>query len=344
MSGAEEKREETAPPAEKAGSKQGSRVRMPDAPDVSDSRKVNALLAKYSTLILILLYILLGVVFYTHEEDWSVLNSMFFIMFTLTTVGYGCPDCPTSQRSRAFTAFYALAGIGLIASIVLGAIEKGMKDAEEMVDLEQHDAIAETGGTLEGKEEKPASKAQKKKQQKLVKMLMTMGGLVLHLAIVTFGFKALEDVTTTDGFYSAGQTLTTVGYGDISPSEDSTKLFACFYMPTLVVHFGLCVEAVTSYILMLKASDKDILKEPESAADKAKSGMGMREILKKLDKDPQGRITKLSFLRYMATKKLGIAPSVFYKINARFKDLDVDKSGSLDKMDVLRFGVKMGGA
>ena len=58
----------------------------------------------------------------------------------------------------------------------------------------------------------------------------------------------------------------------------------------------------------------------------------------------QGRISKLSFLRYMATKKLGVAPSVFYKINARFKDLDADKSGSLDKMDVLRFGVKIGGA
>ena len=100
---------------------------MPDTPDVSDGRKVgrlacvlylrwrrrrkdairnpnnthqqvNALLAKYSTLILIVLYILLGVVFYTNEEDWSVLNSMFFIMFTLTTVGYGCPDCPTYVR------------------------------------------------------------------------------------------------------------------------------------------------------------------------------------------------------------------------------------------------------
>ena len=58
------------------------------------------MLAKYSTLILILLYILLGVVFYTNEEDWSVLNSMFFIMFTLTTVGYGCPDCPTYVRKE----------------------------------------------------------------------------------------------------------------------------------------------------------------------------------------------------------------------------------------------------
>ena len=61
--------------------------------------------------------------------------------------------------------------------------------------------------------------------------------------------------------------------------------------PSGQVHFGLCVEAVTSYILMLKASDKDILKEPESAADKAKSGMGMREILKKLDKDSKVRET-----------------------------------------------------
>ena len=39
--------------------------------------------------------------------------------------------------------------------------------------------------------------------------------------------KSLEELESwINAFYSAGQTLTTVGYGDISPSKDSTKVSA----------------------------------------------------------------------------------------------------------------------
>ena len=47
-----------------------------------------------------------------------------------------------------FTAIYALAGIGLIASIMLGAIEKGMKQAEEMAEMEQKDKVAAVGASI----------------------------------------------------------------------------------------------------------------------------------------------------------------------------------------------------
>lgn len=56
--------------------------------------KLGFCLARNSTTVMIGMYLLIGVMFYGGEEDWSVLNSMFFTLFTLTTVGYGCPDCP----------------------------------------------------------------------------------------------------------------------------------------------------------------------------------------------------------------------------------------------------------
>ena len=51
-------------------------------------------LARNSTTVMIVLYLLIGIIFYGGEEDWSVLNCIYFTLFTLTTVGYGCPDCP----------------------------------------------------------------------------------------------------------------------------------------------------------------------------------------------------------------------------------------------------------
>jgi hypothetical protein len=46
-------------------------------------------------------------------EDWSWAQSFYFTVATLTTVGYGDIH-PTSDISRVFTAFFILAGVGIV--------------------------------------------------------------------------------------------------------------------------------------------------------------------------------------------------------------------------------------
>lgn len=206
--------------------------------------------------------------------------------------------------------------------------------------MEKKDTVAAVGASMnESDDAKGSRAAAARRNGKLCKMISVLVGLIFHMAIVTIGIKSLEELDSwVNAFYSAGQTLTTVGYGDISPSKDSTKMFACIYMPTLVVHFGLCVDAVTSYIRLLKASDKELMKElkAEAKGNDSGSGMGLRQLLKAIEKDDKGRVTPLAFLRFMAKTTCDVSPGTLMKITDRFQELDVDNSGQLDQEDIAR--------
>jgi hypothetical protein len=58
-----------------------------------------------------------GSLFYMAVEGWSVIDSIYFSIITLATIGYG-DLAPTKDISKVFTIFYVLVGIGLIASTV----------------------------------------------------------------------------------------------------------------------------------------------------------------------------------------------------------------------------------
>jgi len=58
-----------------------------------------------------------GTLFYRQVEGWSVVDSLYFSVMTLSTVGYG-DLAPAKDLSKLFTIVFALTGIGLFASFV----------------------------------------------------------------------------------------------------------------------------------------------------------------------------------------------------------------------------------
>lgn len=54
-----------------------------------------------------------GSLVYRYLEGWTMLDSIYFSVITLTTIGYGDLH-PVSQGSKIFTIFYALIGVGLV--------------------------------------------------------------------------------------------------------------------------------------------------------------------------------------------------------------------------------------
>ena len=57
---------------------------------------------------------------YPALEGWAYLDSLWFGMVTVTTVGYG-DFCPETQGGRLFTAFFVLIGVGMIG-VALGIV------------------------------------------------------------------------------------------------------------------------------------------------------------------------------------------------------------------------------
>ena len=57
----------------------------------------------------------LGTIVYKMLEDWGWIDSFYFSVITLTTVGYG-DLAPSSSESKLFTTFYIITGISLLGA------------------------------------------------------------------------------------------------------------------------------------------------------------------------------------------------------------------------------------
>jgi hypothetical protein len=73
--------------------------------------------------------IVLGTIVYRFLEGWTWIQSFYFSVITLSTVGYGDLH-PTSDISRLFTAFYIMTGVA-IALAALGIIGKNYLERRE---------------------------------------------------------------------------------------------------------------------------------------------------------------------------------------------------------------------
>ncbi len=73
-----------------------------------------------------LLTILIGVVFYHLVEHLSWLDSAYFTVITLATVGYG-DITPHTAAGKIFTIFYVLTGIGVLIGFANAVIERTVK-------------------------------------------------------------------------------------------------------------------------------------------------------------------------------------------------------------------------
>ncbi len=58
-----------------------------------------------------------GTLFYWRFEDWTLIDSLYFSVITLTTVGYG-DLAPSTTPSKVFTIVYVLIGLGILVSFL----------------------------------------------------------------------------------------------------------------------------------------------------------------------------------------------------------------------------------
>jgi voltage-gated potassium channel Kch len=81
------------------------------------------------SLLLLLFVVIVATYFYSHEEKWSLIDSMYFTVITLTTVGYGDLH-PTTPLSKLFTIGLIFSGIG-IALTVINSFAVSIKEGSE---------------------------------------------------------------------------------------------------------------------------------------------------------------------------------------------------------------------
>jgi len=80
----------------------------------------------YAALSALAIMLLFGTIVYKFLEDWTWIQSFYFSVVTMTTVGYG-DFVPSTEISRLFTSFFILTGAA-VAFTSLGIV--GMRYLE----------------------------------------------------------------------------------------------------------------------------------------------------------------------------------------------------------------------
>ena len=68
----------------------------------------------------------MGTIFYWSVEDWTFIQSLYFSVVTLATVGYG-DLTPTTDYSRIFTIIYIFIGLGVLVLFLSAIAQQYMR-------------------------------------------------------------------------------------------------------------------------------------------------------------------------------------------------------------------------
>ncbi|KAK1779666.1 hypothetical protein QBC45DRAFT_130267 [Copromyces sp. CBS 386.78] len=225
-----------------------------------------------------LIYLHLGALIFSNTEGWNYLDGMYWAAVTLFTVGFG-DNNPTSTLGRALLFPYSLVGIislGLvIGSIRSLMLERGKRRLDaRMVEKLRHrvlrkmakkgkdgiltpiadpkydfSEVPSSSGLTEFERRQSEFELMRKIQKQaahrhrwIALAISTSTWLVLWLV----GAKVFQEcerryqqLTYFDNFYMAYVSLTTIGYGDITPISNAGKSFWVFWallaLPTMTV-------------------------------------------------------------------------------------------------------------
>jgi hypothetical protein len=98
-----------------------------------------------ASFVTLLFLLALGTLFYMTYEKWSLVDSLYFSVTTIATVGYGDLH-PTTPISKVFTIFYIFFGVGIgififssLAKSYLDGRERRMRRLEELLKRSKDD-------------------------------------------------------------------------------------------------------------------------------------------------------------------------------------------------------------
>jgi hypothetical protein len=268
-----------------------------------------------------LLYLWLGCMFYRSEAGWSVPDALLFTVYSVTTVGYGGPQpLPNSAAFHAFTSIYVLVGISGVT--VLGAhtyqlitleatrIRAGplkkrkqsqQRDEEESTDPAMERFRRQFMSELEDRvRERPAldralDGAIKRFQEVKQYMETTRSGRVLAVILPFVGMILLgalvvgliEGWTPLESIYWSIVTLTTVGYGDYTPTKNSSVWFCTlFFIPSSLFFLSFFLAQVAKSYIRLHAIH--VMRLERRMRDKAEK---KREVKKRAERARQNAST-----------------------------------------------------
>lgn len=292
-------------------------------------------------------------VFNYMEEEWSVFDSFWFVVVTISTVGYGDLS-PTSWESRLVNVLIMTSGL-VMGTMGIGYLIRAIVAVQKMMN-----PVAGKHGRTDAEEEEAEA-------DQFVYLGVTFYALVLVSTLFYYFYEWPEQglYHSWDSFviclHFIMVTLTTVGYGDISPTTDGGRAYGIFF---ILIGVTMLAKLVTVLVerekriarLAQQAAHLEVsLSSPYELEDyenfihdgieaRKRAAQGTREQLYPVSPRPGGsvvdrevKVPKLDFLAKQLIDGQYCTKDNILDILERFGTIDEDGSGHITKEDFLRW-------
>mmetsp|Transcript_8953 Transcript_8953/g.20223 ORF Transcript_8953/g.20223 Transcript_8953/m.20223 type:complete len:637 (-) Transcript_8953:1508-3418(-) len=232
-------------------------------------------------VIFMVVYMTLGTIYFMRQADWTVEESLFFGVSTLTTVGYGNLDTPETPAFQIYTIFFILIGIATLTIMVAQVYQcVALEAGRAQHSRDQHEMMRRGLDVMAAANDSESNRAQQAlntyypepmvdrcircfdrtkiflNQNEIGKglsVVLPFAVLILVGAVVV-GF--LEGWGPIEAVYFSVVSLTTVGFGDYYPSNRSSRLFCILWLPFSIGFMSLYLGNIAAFYIRL--SDRNI--------------------------------------------------------------------------------------
>lgn len=163
-------------------------------------------------------YLVLGVGVYWTATDFTLLDSLYYVVITLTSVGFGDLTVDTDTM-RLFTCGYILVGVGILGT-ALGEVISSLLKTEG---TPAGKVVRWLSGTPDNTENDENFNVVSALQPTLATVAVTIG--LGSIALKYFD----PNLSPIEALYYSVVTVSTVGYGDYAPKSGGEKVFLIGY-------------------------------------------------------------------------------------------------------------------
>lgn len=294
------------------------------------------------SLICVIVYFIVGAVYYTQAQNFTLLNALYFALGLATTVGFSDPsmDYHTSDGGKVFTAFYAIAALALVWVALLLLIRWFLQRREAWFNSVMKHTLSKV----------VSKKLTRQLTQHLSHQLERFGllqrswlylkdSLVLQNALVTFCLIVLgigvithtESTTFVNSFHWVISCATTTGFDNYTVNSNSGRIFVLFWLIPMVASMASLMAALGQWILHTQYREIELFFHKELS----------NELLKRFDSNRDQCISREEWLAATLVAMGKVDVHDVDLIMSHFERLDTERQGILhlnDKGEIVSGG------
>ncbi|XP_076950915.1 two-pore potassium channel 1-like [Bidens hawaiensis] len=251
------------------------------------------------------------------KTDYGILDSMYFCVVTMTTVGYG-DLVPETKFAKVLACVFVFMGMFLGGFALSKAADYIVEKEVNMFvkAMQVHEAFDPVQMLSEAAEE-----SDKLKYKFLIALIL----IVVHVIVGIVVLILVEDLSLIDAYYCVCATITTLGYGDKSFTTTGGRIFAVFWILTSTISLA----QLFMYLVELWTESRQ-----RQLVDWVLGRKMTVQDIENADLDNDNSVSPAEYVVYKL-KEMGLVnDQLIMSVMEGFKTLDVDNSGTLTSNDL----------